>query len=195
MPFDTDQLNNLIRQRRTIYPEQFDADRLVPDAIIEQMLENANWAPNHGSTEPWRFKVYAGEGLAKLQALQQRIYMETTPEEDRQPEKLTKLLNRLGACSHAIGIFMKRDPYRKIREMEEIEAIACAVQNMHLTAAAHGVGAFWSTGGITYKPGAQQYFGFEEEDKLLGFLMIGYSLTEWPKGRRKPIADKVEWVR
>lgn len=193
--FDPKQLAELIQYRRTIFPEQFDTERPVPDAIITEMLEAANWAPNHGSTEPWRFKVYTGSGLQLLQNLQERIYLETTPEADRNPDKLAKLLRRLGACSHAIGIFMKRDAYEKIRELEEIEAIACAVQNMHLTAAAHNVGAFWSTGGITYKPDAQKYFGFEDQDRLLGFMMIGYSKEAWPKGRRKPIADKVTWVR
>ena len=42
--------------------------RLKPDpvdhALIEQMLEAANWAPSHGDTEPWRFTVFAGEGRA-----------------------------------------------------------------------------------------------------------------------------------
>jgi len=26
----------------------------VDNAIIQQMLENANWAPTHKLTEPWR---------------------------------------------------------------------------------------------------------------------------------------------
>ena len=32
-------------------------------------------------------------------------------------------------------------------QVEEIEAVACAVQNMHLTATARGLGAYWSTSG------------------------------------------------
>ncbi|MBK8192225.1 MAG: nitroreductase family protein [Lewinellaceae bacterium] len=27
-------------------------------ALIEQLLENANWAPTHRLTEPWRFQVF-----------------------------------------------------------------------------------------------------------------------------------------
>ena len=33
---------------------------------IEQILENANWAPNHKKTEPWRFKVFRGAALERL---------------------------------------------------------------------------------------------------------------------------------
>lgn len=47
--------------------------RLKPDAVeralIEQMLEAANWAPSHGDTEPWRFFTdfhqHSGQGLSK----------------------------------------------------------------------------------------------------------------------------------
>ena len=44
-----------------------------------------------------------------------------------------------------MAICRKRGDNPKIPELEEIEAVACAVQNMHLTAAAAGLGAFWSS--------------------------------------------------
>lgn len=193
MSINTDQLNHLIATRRTVFPEQYDPSTPVPDAVIKQMLTNANWAPNHGQTEPWRFKVYTGEGLKALAKDMEAIIKEHVP--DVKPEKLAKLMTRMERTSHIITIIMKRDPYRKIRQIEEVEAVACAVQNMHLTAAAYGVGAFWSTGGMTYIPSSKAYFGLEEEDELLGFLFVGMPAGDLPKGRRKPIADKVEWVR
>ena len=41
-----------------------------------------------------------------------------------------------------IVIGMKRQPSGKISELDEIQAVACAVQNMHLTATAHGLGGY-----------------------------------------------------
>lgn len=192
MSIDTNALNELMANRRTVFPEQYDTDKQVPDAIINQMLENANWAPNHGQTEPWRFIVYKDGALTNLAADMERIIKENAPNPN--PDKLAKLMNRVSRASHIITIIMKRDPNRKIRQIEEIEAVACAVQNMHLTAAANGVGAFWSTGGMTYLEASKTYFGLEEEDMLMGFLFVGMPSGELPKGRRKPIADKVEWV-
>lgn len=193
MTYNTEELNILISNRRTIWPEQYDTTLTIDDSLVRQMLENANWAPTHGNTEPWRFKVYTGQALKHLAELQERIFRDTTPEDSFRQDKLDKMLMRTLASSHVIAIIMTPDPKGKILELEEIEAVACAAQNMQLTATAHGVGAFWSTGGITYKPGVNDYFNLKTEDKLLGFLMLGYPAIKWPNGRRKPIEDKVQW--
>ena len=53
---------------------------------------------------------------------------------------------------------MKRD--KSLPKMEEVAAVSMAVQNMWLTATAHGVGCYWSTGGVTFVEGAQEAFGW-----------------------------------
>lgn len=188
--------NELIQRRRSIYPPLYSGQR-VDDAVIEQMLENANWAPTHALTEPWRFTVFSDDGLRQLADFQSGLYQKVKTEEGTFDEKkYKKLKEKPLLCSHIISIGMKRDPKRKIPEVEEVEATACAVQNMYLTATAYGVGCYWGSGGITYLPQAKAFFGLEEEDKLLGFLYIGMPKAgKWPEGRRKPIADKVKWVR
>ena len=47
----------LIKSRRSFFPEKFVAGEDVPKAVINNILEAANWAPTHGNTEPWRFVV------------------------------------------------------------------------------------------------------------------------------------------
>jgi nitroreductase len=59
-------------------------------------------------------------------------------------------------------------------EVEEIEAVACAVQNMFLTVTANGLGSYWTTAGITYFKEAKEYFGLGDNDRLLGFFYLGY---------------------
>lgn len=191
-----EQANELIRKRRSIYPPLYSGEK-VDDAIIEQMLENANWAPTHALTEPWRFTVFTGEGLKKLADFQSELYKKlSTADGSFDEKKYQKLQDKPLLCSHIIGIGMKRDPKKKIPEVEEIEATACAVQNMYLTAAAYGVGCYWGTGGITYKDEAKAFFGLGEEDKFLGFLFVGMPKEgKWPEGRRRPVAEKVQWVK
>ena len=193
--FDTQEINQLFSYRRAVYPAQFSGQR-IDDAIIEQLLENANWAPTHARTEPWRFTVFADQGLERLARFQADLYRQLSTEAGNyQESKYKKLLDTPAMCSHVISIGMKRDPKGKVPEIEEVEAVACAVQNMWLTAAAYGIGCYWGSGGITYKPEALGFFELEPQDQLLGFLYLGISKAEWPLGNRQPIAQKVRWVK
>ncbi len=193
--FDTQELNQLISYRRAIYPVSFSKER-VDDAVVEQMLENANWAPTHARTEPWRFSVFSDNGLKTLADFQAALYRELATKEGTFKEgKYQKLQDTPLLCSHIISIGMHRHPKEKVPEIEEAESVACAVQNMWLTASAYGIGCYWGSGGITYRPEALSFFGLEPQDQLLGFLYLGIPKGNWPEGHRSPIADKIRWVR
>jgi nitroreductase len=195
MEYNTNDINLLIKSRRSIYPNMYTGEK-IDDKIIEQMLENANWAPTHRLSEPWRFVVFAGEGLKKLADFQSELYKEVTQREGSFSEdKFEKLATKPLSASHIIAIGMHRDEKKRLPEVEEIEAVACAVQNMALTAEAYQVGCYWGSGGITYMAEAKAFFGLGEEDKLLGFLYVGVPKMRPPRGRRKPIGDKVNWIR
>ncbi len=195
MKFSIEETNNLLRNRRSIYPAMY-SDVPVDDAIINDMLENANWAPTHKLTEPWRFVVFKGEGLKKLATFQSELYKTlSTKAGNFDASKFEKLATKPLMASHIIAIGMKRDPKALVPEIEEISAVACAVQNMYLTATANGVGCYWGSGGITYKEEAKSFFGLGAEDKLLGFLYVGNLKTDkWPAGKRGQIEEKVRWV-
>ena len=53
----------LIRRRRSVFPKMYN-DLPIADELIAEVLENANWAPTHRLTEPWRFMVFRGEALS-----------------------------------------------------------------------------------------------------------------------------------
>ena len=105
-----------------------------------------------------------------------------------------KLLETPLLASHVISIGMKRTTAKRIPEIEDIEAVACAVQNMYLTTTAYGVGGYWTTGGTTYMEGAKSFFGLEEQDKLLGFFYIGEIEVPSATGKRIAIDEKVTWI-
>lgn len=192
--FDLKEISQLIRHRRSIYPKQYSGD-VIEKKIIEEMLENANWAPSHKISEPWRFTVFSGLGLKKLADFMADNYRdEATKNGNFDDSKYEKLKHKPLLASHIISIGMKRDEKERLPEIEEVEAVACAVQNMMLTATAYGVGTYWSSGGVTYYEGAKSFFGLETKDKLLGFMFLGYPKSKWPNSKRKPIQDKVIWV-
>ncbi|HET7117541.1 MAG TPA: nitroreductase [Hanamia sp.] len=192
--YDTTLFNEIIQNRRSVFPYQFEKGKRIPDEIIWQILENANRAPTHKMTEPWRFKVFTGEGLQHFSKLQSDIYTRYAGEKFKENKHLN-LINYPLMSSHVIAIGMKRNQENIIPEIEEIMATAFAIENMYLTVAAYGLGGYLSTGGITYLDEAKSYFDLKHEDKLIGFFYVGYpahvseSLT-----KRQPIKEKVKWV-
>ena len=187
--------NALIRRRRTIKPVDM-SDKPVEPNILAAILENANWAPSHGMTEPWRFFVFTGPGRQRLGDFCQFLYDKTTPEDQVRPEKREKLGTQPLLAPVVIAIGMKRQEIEKIPELEEVEAVACAVQNMHLTASALGMAAFWSSPPIAYTTEMCQWLGLTDpRDKCLGFFYLGWPKSEeWPESSRGDITAKVTIV-
>lgn len=192
-PFDSAELNRLIRSRRSVYPKQYTGEQ-VPRAVIEQMLENANWAPTHTKTEPWRFFVFSGEKLKEFGEWNAEVYRQITAPDKFDQAKYDKFKANPLSASHIIVICMKRQPNARIPVIEDIEAVACAVQNMYLTVTAYGYGGFWSSSGATYTEAAKEYFGLGAEDQVLGFFYVGVPNGPVADGVRGPVADKTVWV-
>ena len=186
--------NQLVRARRSVYTKDYSGE-IVSDAIIQQMLENANWAPTHKLTQPWRFVVFSGEGLKKLAAFQGECYKQVTQAKGTfQEDRYQGLLKKPMEASHVIAIGMKRDEKKSLPEWEELGAVFCAVQNMYLTATAYGMGCYLSTGGITNFEEAKSFFGLGPEDKLCGFLHVGVPKGEVKDSMRKPLAERVQFI-
>ena len=192
--YDIEQINEVIKNRHSTYPRQYEKGKAIPDEIIWQILENANRAPNHKQTEPWRFKVFSGEGLKTFAELQATIYKQYSGNAFNEA-RYQKLLEYPMLSSHVISIGLKRNEKNILPEIEEIAAVACAVQNMFLTVTAYGLGSYWTTAGITYFKESKAHFDLGEADKLLGFFYIGYVAKPFKApSRREPIANKVEWI-
>jgi nitroreductase len=191
MRHNLSEINAIIRDRRTIYPEFF-SERKVHREQVELLLNNAIWAPTHGMTQPWRFTVFMDDARARLGNYMAEAY--TAKAGDTLNEmKLAKYQSRPLAASAVVAVRMTPDPRGKISVSEEIQAVACAVQNMHLTATAHGLAFFWSSPKLLLDKTHNTFFGGEEKDVLLGLLYIGYPSGEWPTGQRKPIEYVTTW--
>ncbi|MGK2860440.1 MAG: nitroreductase family protein, partial [Chitinophagaceae bacterium] len=185
--------NELARNRRSVFPDQFEPGKKIDDAIIREILNNALWAPDHGRSEPWQFSVFTGDGLRRLADFQSDLYKS---ESGGQFKEITyhKLQRQPLKASHIISIGMKRTTKKNIPELEDIEAVACSVQNIYLSVTAYGLGGYWTTGGITYFEKAKSFFGLEENDKLLGFFYIGHVAIPSARASRSSIEEKVKWI-
>lgn len=183
-------VNRLIRERRSVFTRQMLAGKEIPRDIIYEILTNANHAPTHKLTEPWRFTVFSGQGLQRFAEMQSQIYKAAAGDKFKQSKY--EQLQVAPACSHVIAIGLKR--HHEVPEMEEIAAVACAVENMYLTVAAYGLGGYWSTGGITYFREAREHFGLGDDDRLMGFFYMGYVETPSPARMPGSLEEKITWV-
>ena len=126
-------LNILIRQRRSVFPKDYTGEK-VSDEVVLQFLENANWAPTHKLTEPWRFKIFCEDGLKLFAEFQANNYYDQFFGSDKfLDKKYQKLLNSPLKCSHIISIGMHRSIEVPIPEVEEISAVACLSPGTALT--------------------------------------------------------------
>ncbi|MCO5258832.1 MAG: nitroreductase [Crocinitomicaceae bacterium] len=193
MKYNLSEITELIRDRRTIFPEQY-STRKVHKEQVDLILNNAIWAPTHGKTQPWRFHVFMDGGLQKLSNFLGKAYLEIVPKEEQNDMKLATLVSRPLRSSVVIAVSLDRQPTSKIIELEEIEAVSCAIQNMSLTCAAYGLGSFWSTPKIIYSEQMKNFLELKEEDKCLSLFYIGYPEGEWPKAQRRPIEYVTKWI-
>jgi nitroreductase len=192
-----DFISTLIRNRRSVKPADMDAARSVPEELVWRLLENGTWAPTHGLTEPWRFHVFTGGARVRLAEALPMIYTQVTPPAEVREDKLAKLGQNPLLAPVVIACCVEKRGGEKIPFLEEVEAVACALQNVMLSATAAGLGSFWSSPPVLGSAEFAKWLGQGEEDLCVGLLYLG-----WPKaGRapaevpRKPVAEKVVWHR
>lgn len=192
MRYNLSEITAIIRDRRSIYPEQF-SKRKIHREQIELFLNNAIWAPSHGLTQPWRFVVLQDNALVQLSEVLGNAYLSETPKELQNDKKLIKLINRPKLATAVIALIVDREKDTKISEADDFAAVACAVQNMHLTATAQGIGGFWSSTNMVKTQQFREFISLTEQQVCIGLFYLGYPEIEWPKGQRKPIEYVTTW--
>ncbi len=186
-------ISEIIRNRRSIYPPAYTGEK-IPDETVMEFLENANWAPNHKKTEPWRFHVITGDALSRLKAYAQEHYKQTKQGDAFNQMKFERLGQKFDTSSHVIAICMQRDPQERVPEWEEVAALSCAVQNLWLSVSAAGYGGYWSSGGYTLSAG--DFLGLAEGQRSLGFFFLGVPKPDVPLfPKRGAVEEKVTWHR
>ena len=187
-----DTLTEIIQSRRSVFPAAFTGE-VIPDKIIQQILSNANQAPTHKQTEPWRFHVIEGKKRQELAQFFQKIYEEHTPKDAFSTLKYKKFGKNPLKSSHIIGLGMQRDPQKRLPEWEEIAAVACAIQNIYLSMTAAGYGGYWSTPSLMIHH-IGEFLDLHEGERCLGFFYMGVPIEgKTPTIVKGDIEDKVNW--
>jgi nitroreductase len=190
---DPQSVLGVIRQRRSFGLKDLKPDP-VPREIVQQLLEAAQWAPNHGHTEPWRFTVYMGEGRRGLGDALAEAYRLGTPEAKFSETAQEVQRSKVWQAPVWISVGMLPGTNPKIPEVEEVLALGAAAQNMMLLATSFGLGSKWTSGLTATHPHTAKFVGLEPPARLLGFLYVGWPAVAWLGGQRAGLVDKVQWV-
>ena len=188
------QINEIIEQRRSIYPKEFTGEK-IEQQVLETLLRNANFAPNHKSNYPWRYIVIGDLSLEAWVDKAAEIYQNETASESFNQAKFDKIKQYAQQVSHAIAIVMEREPDTKSIEREDICAVAAGVQNMYLSLSQfENVGGYWSTGMGTYSKAMFDFLKLNENQTLLGFFVLGHVENKRTEGHKKDYTKFVSYL-
>lgn len=163
---------------------------------LEQILQAAMSAPDHGALRPWRFVVIRGEAIAKL-ADMALVAVKRAGDKRMTPEKEKSVRAWMASVPLFVGVAQKiAHDNTKIPEDEQLLATGAAVMNILNATHMLGYGAFWSTGLGTYNEEVQAGLGLDSLDyRFLGFLAIGTPACAVPEATRPDFREFVtEWT-
>lgn len=182
-------IDKIISNRRSTYSSQFSGE-LIDDSVIHHLLENANWAPSHYQTEPWRFKVYSSVGLNRMFDKLADIYKVQTNGNTFSQAKFDKYSIRKTQISHAIVIIVNLSKRPDLQDVEEICATACAIQNVWLTVTSiPDIGGYWSTGKLVFTREFAEFNRLNENQQCLGLFYLG----KIKAGSKKMVGVRGDW--
>jgi len=122
----------------------------IDPALLARVLRAAHFAPSVGFMQPWRFIRITDAGLReKIYRLVDEERLQTARAlGERESEFLRLKVEGIRECGELLvaALMERREPHvfgrRTMPEMD-LASVACAIQNMWLTARAEGIGMGW----------------------------------------------------
>ena len=202
-----DELLKLLKKRRSI--RRFKPDP-IPDESVQKIIEAARWAMSGGNGQPWEFIVVKGPEIrSKIVGLHDELDMlrwtmeKTRIEEIRHPAWANSPAGRSGFKDAPVIIVVCGDPRTWqatvltgpfLRgdggpEATYIMNLANATQNIHLAAAASGLGAQWVSVNSAWEGSLKALLGVPHEFTIPVIVPIGYPAYDPPPPYRRKLTD------
>ena len=167
-----------------------------PDAIprvdVERLLGAGAQAPNHYKVRPWRFVVIAGEARRQLGEVLAQALLRKSPQVGQDGLEKERAKPFRAPLIIAVGVDRPSEP--RVQEIENVCAAAAACQNILLAATELGISGYWRTGDAMHDPEVKAFLGLMPEQKLIGFLYLGYPATSAEPRQRPGFEDRTTWL-
>jgi nitroreductase len=163
-------LADLIRRRRTSM--LVDKQRAVPNEMLRDLCELAQWAPNHKRTWPWRFAIAEGEARARLgNVIADAMHAHGDPLE-KVDKARTKYLRT--PVTLVVGSSPGDSP---LRTAENRDAVAAGIQILLLAATDQGLASYWGSCPKGANDVVAELCGFEPGTHISAMIYIGWATT------------------
>jgi nitroreductase len=165
-------------------------------AELEQILQAAMSAPDHGGLRPWRFVLIRGAAIGKLADFALEA-VKRSGDARMSAEKEAAVRAWMAKVPLFLGVAQKiSHDNPRIPPQEQLLATGAAVMNILNATHMLGYAAFWSTGLGTYLEAVQQGLGLDALDyRFLGFLALGTPVCTLPIPERPDFRQFVtEWT-
>jgi F420 biosynthesis protein FbiB-like protein len=194
-------LETLIQGRRSIRTY---SEKPIPVSALNAIVDAGRWAPSPHHTLPFRFAVLATESArealseAMAKQWQQDLTADRVPETTIEAEVAKSRKRLLGAAAIIVGcVYLDPldtypDPTRQLAEHTmAAHALGAALQNMMLTAHAHGLGSAWMCAPLFCPDTVRSALDLPGAWIPHALLTLGYAARMPPSGARPPIDEIV----
>lgn len=155
-------LATIIRERRAIKDHY--TNKVVTEDKVRKLLNDARWAPTHGLRQPWRFIFVSKD---KLPTFAKNVAATYTEELQQNREDYLNEPN-------AILVVIMEAPEMEKQWDENFGATASLIQNFWLLAWEQNLGVVWKTNPHIYYPEVRELLGVRDNEKIVGFIHMGY---------------------
>lgn len=159
-----------------------------PREELQEILQTAMSAPDHGKMRPWRFVLIEGEFRKKFADMMGKAM--ASQKHPVPEEKIEKRQKKFSTTPLIIAVGMHLEKDAKIPLVEQQMAAAAATMNVMNAFYARGYGALWISGDMTYNKKIRKKLGFAAPHQLAGYILVGTPAQPLPTDRKRPSVSK-----
>lgn len=173
-------ITKVIKERRSI--KNGYNDKRVEEKTVRDLLNDAIYAPTHGMREPWRF-IFIDKDRLPIFAKKVAATYDANMQENRE-----NYLNE----PNAILVAIMQKPEMEKQYDENFGAIASFIHNFSLLAWEKELGVCWKTNPHIYDEKVKEILQVGEDEKIVGFIHLGYFDEAPAVKERTAIDEKLE---
>ncbi len=190
-----------LRQRRSV--RRFTA-QLIPETILERLLEAATWAPSSHNSQPWRFVVLrstqsrqdlaAGMGAEFLKdLLASGVKIERARAQvERSGRRIQEAPAAIVLCLDVSVLEQHVLESRQAGERQmAVQSVAMAGQNLLLAAHMFGLGGVWLCAPLFAPHTVRRALDLPEAWHPQGIVLLGYPAGQLPSHERLPARERL----
>ncbi len=156
------------------------------EAQLDQLLNIAVRAPDHGKLTPWRFIVFEGDARERAGKIVAERYHELHPGHGEETLELQRNMFSRAPCVVGVVSTAVAD-HPKIPEWEQLMSVGAVCQNILIAATAMQLGAQWISGWFAYDRRVLTAIGLGEDERIAGFIYLG-TPAQLQEDRPRPVA-------